>query len=126
MLSAKLRERELTQTELASRIKRTRGLVVNWLSGRSQPSDEDVRALSRVFKVHVADWFTTSTPSEPCTKEDAAEILAALNRLEVKMDTIMKLGLSRSQLEAQGKPPDVSENPPDAEPVEPVDDKQAK
>jgi transcriptional regulator with XRE-family HTH domain len=126
LLSAKMKERGITQAKLAKALAHSRSLISHWLGGMAQPSGGDVRFLSQVFKVKLADWYTIEPPETHVTKADVEEIKAALKRLEDSMQTIMKLGLSRSQLEAQGKPPVEAEIPPDAEPVEPVDDKQAK
>ena len=67
-LSEKIKERRMSQTELAQRLGLTRGAVNNLLSGRSKnPSADTIQKLADIFRVSVDEIYRAANilPAAP-------------------------------------------------------------
>lgn len=83
-LSDRLARDGLTPADLARRIQRSPSAVYQWLSGETEPSEENIRRLSRVLRVDRLEIYQALgrlKPSEQLREELAAEALTILETL---------------------------------------------
>ena len=74
----------LSPADLARRIQRSPSAVYQWLGGETQPSDENIRRLSRVLRVDRLEIYQALgrlKPPEQLREELAGEALAILETL---------------------------------------------
>jgi transcriptional regulator with XRE-family HTH domain len=57
MVGAWRKSRAWSHADLAERVGVSRPAVAQWESGRTSPSESNIRALARVFGVSVADFY---------------------------------------------------------------------
>jgi transcriptional regulator with XRE-family HTH domain len=83
-LNGRLEHENLTPADLARLVGRTPSTVYQWLSGETQPADENIRRLSRVLRVDrvvIYQLLGKLKPPEQLREELAAEALAILQSL---------------------------------------------
>ena len=83
-LTDRLAHENMTPADLAKRVQRSPSAIYQWLSGETQPNDENIRRLSRVLRVDrlvIYQALGKLKSTEKLREELAAEALAILESL---------------------------------------------
>ena len=78
-------ENELLQSDLASRLKVRQNTVSNWETGRSEPDQDALRELSRIFDVSIDYILGNTGIKKPLTSED----MSGLTEKQIKILQMM-------------------------------------
>ena len=79
-------ENELLQSDLASRLKVRQNTVSNWETGRSEPDQDALRELSRIFDVSIDYILGNTDIKKPLTSEDMSGLTEKQIRILQMMD----------------------------------------
>ena len=78
-------ENELLQSDLASRLKVRQNTVSNWETGRSEPDQDALREMSKIFDVSIDYILGNTDIKKPLTSED----MSGLTEKQIKILEMM-------------------------------------
>ena len=79
-------ENELLQSDLASRLKVRQNTVSNWETGRSEPDQDALREMSKIFDVSIDYILGNTDIKKPLTSEDMSGLTEKQIRILQMMD----------------------------------------
>ncbi len=94
-----LKEKDLSQRDLANGLKIGEGVVSRWLSGKAEPTNKSIGKLAKFFNVPVTYFLDDKKFNKSSTSNDINEKIDFIMHLIEKQDKVIEEMNKRFQIE---------------------------